>query len=105
MGLPGGAFELATWSRGKVGPDIHVKVGKTLYSVPWKYIGKTVDARSTPNAVQFFVEGELIKTHVRKPKGKQTDLNDYPPERIAFFQRTPTWCRKRAAEVGRPAPR
>ena len=100
MGLPGAAFELATWSRGKAGPDIHVKVGKCLYSVPWKYIGKTVDARSTLNAVQLFVEGELIKTHVRKPKGKQTDLDDYPPEKIAFFQRTPVWCRKRAAEVG-----
>jgi transposase len=100
MGLPGEAFELATWSRGKVGPDIHVKVGKCLYSVPWKYIGKTVDARSTLNAVQLFVDGELIKTHVRKPKGKQTDYSDYPPEKIAFFQRTPVWCRKRAAEVG-----
>lgn len=100
MGLPGQPFELATWSRGKVGPDIHVKVGKTLYSVPWKYIGKTVDARSTQSTVQLFIEGESIKTHVRKPKGKQTDLNDYPPERIAFFQRTPVWCRKRAAEIG-----
>jgi hypothetical protein len=79
MALPGQAFELATWSRGKVGPDIHVKVGKCLYSVPWKYIGKTVDARSTLNAVQLFCDGELIKIHVRKPQGKQTDLNDYPP--------------------------
>ncbi|MEV5704728.1 hypothetical protein [Actinoallomurus sp. NPDC052274] len=68
--------------------------------MPWKYIGKTIDARSTANAVQLFLEGELIKTHVRKPKGKQTDLNDYPPEKIAFFQRAPVWCRRRAAEVG-----
>jgi hypothetical protein len=100
IGLPSEAFELATWSRGKVGLDIYVKIGKALHSVPWKYIGKTVDARSTLNAVQPFLDGELIKTHVRKPKGKQTDLNDYPPEKIAFFQRTPVWCRKRAAEVG-----
>lgn len=34
--LPARAFELAAWSRPKVGPDIHVKVGKTLYSVPWR---------------------------------------------------------------------
>jgi hypothetical protein len=28
--------------------------------------------------VQLFSGGELIKTHVRKPRGKQTDLTDYP---------------------------
>src|SRR5579859_2799208 len=33
--LPARPFTLAAWSRCKVGPDIHVKVGKTLYSVPW----------------------------------------------------------------------
>lgn len=98
--LPAHPFVLATWSRGKVGPDIHVKVGKCLYSVPWKYMGKTLDARSTACMVQFFLDGELVKTHVMKPAGKQTDLADYPPEKVAFFQRTPSWCRKRAAELG-----
>ena len=38
--LPRKPFVLATWSTGKIGPDIHVKVGKTLYSVPWRYIGQ-----------------------------------------------------------------
>jgi hypothetical protein len=47
--------------------------------VPWKHLGETVDARSTHNPVEFFSTGELIKTHVRKPKGKQTDFADYPP--------------------------
>lgn len=68
--------------------------------MPWKHIGKSVDTRSTRTVVQLFCDGELIKTHVRKAKGKQTDLGDYPPEKIAFFQRTPTWCRKRATEIG-----
>jgi hypothetical protein len=40
------AFELATWSRPKVGPDCHIKVGKALYSVPWRFIGRQVDTRS-----------------------------------------------------------
>lgn len=43
--LPRNAFELARWSRPKVNPDIHIKVGKALYSVPWVHIGRTVDAR------------------------------------------------------------
>ena len=98
--LPASPFVLAEWSRCKVGPDIHVKVAQSLYSVPWKHIGKTLDARSTATMVQLFSGGDLVKTHVRKPRGKQTDLGDYPPEKIAFRMRTPAWCRRRAAEIG-----
>ena len=93
-------FVLATWSTARVGPDIHAKVGKTIYSIPWRYLGQRVDARSTPSVVQFFHQGTLIATHGRKPQGKQTDLSHYPPEKIAFPMRTPTWCRTRAAEIG-----
>jgi transposase len=100
MPLPRRAFVLAAWSTGKVGPDIHVKVAKTLYSVPWRHIGRTVDARSTPDMVQIFDDGQVIATHVRKPFGKQTDMSHYPPERLAFAMRGPTWCRNRAAAIG-----
>lgn len=71
-----------------------------LYSIPWRYLGKTVDARVTATMVQFFDNGELIKIHPRKSRGKQTDFGDYPPEKIAFHMRTPTWCRRKAAEIG-----
>jgi hypothetical protein len=99
--LPVRAFELASWSRPKVGPDIHIKVGKTLYSVPWTLIGQSVDVRATSTAVQVFCDGRLVKTHVAAPgQGRVTDYADYPPEKIAFHMRTPAWCRKRAAEVG-----
>ncbi len=33
--LPETPFVLAKWSTATVGPDIHIKVGRTLYSVPW----------------------------------------------------------------------
>ena len=52
--LPRTGFVLGTWSRPTVGPDIHVKVGKTLYSVPWRFIGTKVDARATATTVQIF---------------------------------------------------
>jgi transposase len=98
--LPRKRFVLAIWSTGTVGPDIHVKVGKTLYSVPWRHIGRRIDARSTPTMVQIFDDGQLIATHGRRPTGKATDLSHYPPEKIAFTLRGPTWCRTRAAEIG-----
>jgi hypothetical protein len=78
----------------------HAKVGATLYSLPWRYLGERVDARSTTTMVQFFRQGQLIKTHPVKERGKQTDYGDYPPEKIAFQMRTPTWCRRQALQVG-----
>lgn len=98
--LPRDPFVLAHWSRGKVGPDIHVKAGRAIYSVPWRFIGATVDVRATEGMVQLFVKGELIASHVLLERGKSTDMSHYPPEKIAFSMRTPTWCRTRAAEIG-----
>lgn len=59
--LPKTPFVLARWSTATVGPDIHIKVGRTLYSVPWKLIGKKVDARST----QAFVRSSTRVTWSR----------------------------------------
>ena len=98
--LPTSGFVLASWSRPMVGPDIHAKVDATLYSIPWRHLGQRVDARATSSMVQFFVDGQLIKPHPRKQRGKQTDFGDYPPEKIAFHMRTPTWCRSKATEIG-----
>ena len=77
-----------------------MKVGKSLYSVPWRHIGAHVDARDGDRTVEIFVDGQVIKTWVRVEKGRQTDWADYPPEKVAFFMRTPVWCRKQAAELG-----
>ena len=71
-----------------------------LYSVPWRHIGKTADVRLTATMVQFFIGGQLVKSHPRKARGKQTDFGDYPPEKIAFHMRTPQWCRRQAAGIG-----
>lgn len=98
--LPRLVFETANWSRPKVGTDCHINVGGVLYSVPWPHIGKLVEARSSERTVEAFIGPDLIKTHPRKTKGRQTDWKDYPPEKSAFFMRTPVWCRQRAKELG-----
>jgi hypothetical protein len=98
--LPRVAFELARWITAKVGPDIHIKVGKALYSVPWRHIGQRVDVREGTRVVEIFLDNSLIKTHIRIERGRQTDPADYPSEKIAFFMRTPVWCRRRAGELG-----
>jgi transposase len=98
--LPARPFELASWSRAKVHPDCHVKVGPTLYSVPWRHIGTEVEGRETLTTVTIYSRGELIKTHARKEKGRRTDYGDFPPDKVAFLQKTPAWCRTRAAQIG-----
>jgi hypothetical protein len=50
--------------------------------------------------VQFFLAGELVKTHPFQAKGRRTDWTDLPEERIGFFMRTPVWCQNQAAMVG-----
>jgi transposase len=98
--LPRMVFEAAVWSNPKVGPDCHVNVGGVLYSIPWKHIGVNVEARLTDRFMEAFIGPNVIKTHPRKAHGRQTDWADYPPEKAAFFMRTPVWCRKRASELG-----
>ena len=100
IALPIMTFELAAWSRPKVGPDCYIKVGKALYSVPWRFIGRQVDARAGERTVEVFSDGVVIKTWARIERGRQTDWADYPPHKVAFFMRTPTWCRRRAGELG-----
>ena len=97
--LPRLAFEPAAWSRPKVGADCHINVAGVLYSIPWKHIGVHVEARLTARLMEAFIGPDLIKTHARLARGRQTDWADYPPQKAAFFMRNPVWCRKQAAEL------
>lgn len=98
--LPPAPFELVKWVSAKVAPDCHVHVDKVLYSVPWKNIGRQVDARVGETVVEIFTDGQLIKTWPRAYRGRRTDYTDYPPEKVAFFMRTPVWCRSKAEDLG-----
>lgn len=100
LALPGRDYEMAVWSTPTVAQDTHVVVEGALYSVPWRYIGREIDVRASRTEIACYLEGELVKTHPRRQKGRATDWADYPPEKVAFFQRTPAWCRHRAAELG-----
>jgi hypothetical protein len=75
---------------------------RAYYSLPTRYIGRKVWVRGTHNLVRIFSHHELIKTHrrARYPGERVTDLNDYPPEKLAYLMATPTYCRNKAAEYG-----
>jgi hypothetical protein len=75
-------------------------VGRDL-SIPFRYVGQRLDVRIGATLVRFYAGSELAKTHLRgQPGQRQTDWDDYPPHKAAFFQRTPAWCRAQAAHLG-----
>jgi hypothetical protein len=99
--LPPEPFEIATWTEAKVGRDCYFYVAGGGYTAPYRYAGKEVIVRFTPHLVQAYFDYELIKTHVRVGKGQRsTDWDDFPPEKSAFFRRTPDWCRHQASLLG-----
>ena len=100
--LPMEPFECPLWKKCTVHPDHHVVFDRSYYSLPTRWIGKEVWARGTRSLVQIFLDEQLIKTHLRAPQPGtwETDPTDYPPEKLAYLMPTPTYCRKKASEIG-----
>jgi hypothetical protein len=99
--LPDTPFEIARWALATVHPDCHVQTGGRFFSVPWQHVGKQLHLRVGERVLCVYDGTVLVKTHLLRPgQRRYTDPADYPPEKIAFLQRTPVWCRRRAAELG-----
>lgn len=85
----------------KVHPDHHVQVHKALYSLPTRYIGKTVRVRSDGKVVRMYLQGELIKLHGwQPPGGRSTDPGDYPPHKAPYALRDVDSIVRRAQALG-----
>jgi transposase len=76
---PAGPFDVPRWSDPVVHRDFHCEVLKALYSVPHRLVGARLKARADSETVKFFLRGELVKLHPRKPPGQRsTDPADLP---------------------------
>jgi len=100
--LPPEPFTLCEVRRVKVHTDCHVVIDGSHYSVDWHHVGETLDAYIGERVVQLFRGTELIVTHTRstEPGRWVTRLQDYPPDKAAYLQRTPERCRQLADQVG-----
>lgn len=99
--LPDTPFEIARWAVATVHPDCHVQSDGRFFSVPWQHVGKQLHIRIGERVMCAYDGTVLLKTHLLKPvQRRYTDPADYPPHKVAFLQRTPVWCRRRAAELG-----
>lgn len=66
MPLPASPYETAVWSTATIQPDYLISVGDCKYSVPYEFIGKEVDIRTTENSIEVFFHNNRIASHVRK---------------------------------------
>lgn len=100
--LPTEPFTLLEIKPVKVHPDCHVTLAGSYYSVPYRYIGQTLDAYVGERVVQLFQGAALITTHERATTAGtwRTRLEHYPAEKAAFLERTPTRCREIARRIG-----
>ena len=89
---PGDRYDTPFWSVCKVHPDHHIQFRKSLYSLPTKYISKSVEVRGDSALVRIYHKEKLVKTHPRMDEGKRsTDFDDYPAELTPYTLRNPIY--------------
>jgi transposase len=85
-------YDICLWAVCKVHPDHHIRFGNSLYSLPTKYIGKSVEVKGDSALVKIYHKGALIKVHKTVEDGKRsTDFEDYPAELTPYTLRNPQY--------------
>jgi transposase len=80
LAAPTDRYDLPVWSSAKVARDHYAQVARGLYSLPTRFIGRTLTVRADRALVRFYHEGVLVKTHARVEPGRRaTDTADLPP--------------------------
>lgn len=101
--LPIERYEYAYWKKPRFKNNYHVVTDYKWYSVPFQYIGKTVDLRITNKTVEIFYQGVRITSH---PLGRvrsqySTDKSHMPPNHKYYLNK---WdeerIMKRAKKIG-----
>jgi transposase len=100
--LPADPFALTEVKPVKVHPDCHVTIDGSYYSVPFRWVGHSLDAYVFERVVQLFAGTELVSTHPRATAKGQwlTRLEHYPADKAAFLEKTPQHCRELAQRIG-----
>jgi hypothetical protein len=99
-------YDVPAWSSPRVGRDQRAQVDYALYSLPLyfretKLVGRIVRARADKSTVRFYLDGQLIKTSPRQPRGGDwTEACDYPDEKVAYATRDSAFLERQAQRHG-----
>lgn len=74
--LPERAWTQSVWRKAKVGPDYHIQVDHRRYSVPYTYVGTTVDVQLTDTEVLISADHQRIAAHHRNTGRKGSYTTD-----------------------------
>ena len=98
--LPPRPFESVVYTIGTLAADCHVRSGKAFYSAPWRLMGQKMLVRTAGDIVQIFHHDIVVATHVWHLTGRSTNVEHYPPHKIAHTLRSVSWCRTQAEQIG-----
>jgi transposase len=94
-------YDLPIYSHPKVARDGHVEIARSLYSVPHRLIGASLDARADSQLVKLYFRGQLVKVHPRLSPGRRhTDIEDLPAGKAVYANRDTGWLLRQAAIDG-----
>ena len=100
--LPAQRYEYAEWHKGRVAPNIHVKVAECYYSVPYALVKKELDVRLSAGTVEVFHKGERVASHRRShvPGHYETVQAHMPEGHQRHLEWTPQRLLRWAADTG-----
>jgi transposase len=100
--LPAERYSYAEWKRCTVAPDYHVEVDKHYYSVPFRLLRETIDARYTDKTVELFHKGNRVASHARSwVPYKHTTLPEHmPSSHRRYAEWTPARMLRQAGRIG-----
>jgi hypothetical protein len=99
--LPTAAYDVPLWCSPKIARDHYAQVDRALYSLPTRFVGRTLRARADRSTVRFYDGALLVKTHPRVARGQRsTDPNDFPEHKRAYAHRDLDFLRRQAAGYG-----
>jgi len=100
--LPTERYSYAEWKRCTVAPDYHVEIGLHYYSVPFRLLRESIDARYTDKTVEIFHKGERVASHVRsRLPYKHTTLPEHmPSSHRRYAEWTPARMLRQAGDIG-----
>lgn len=85
--LPGIPYEFSLWKTATVQLNYHVAFDNQYYSVPYAYVRKKVDIRSTKSLVEVFYQNTRVCSHRRLygRKGQYDTNPDHMPENHRLY--------------------
>jgi len=100
--LPSEPYAYAEWRRCRAGLDYHVEVHGHYYSVPYRLMRETIEARITDQTIELFHQGTRVASHLRSPRQHRhtTIPNHMPSAHRRYAEWTPARLLREAAAIG-----